>query len=142
MASDSDFESIWNTYTTFAKPEKLSNRCTLAKKFYKWALPLVGEALENPTTISINQTKLQLINRLMAFRAVASRAHRFNMNPTSNHICLWHVFEQLFEQLEIAELELTPPQFFVPMQTPTLPPPPPTPSYDGILLGEALGEEY
>jgi hypothetical protein len=139
MSQDISFEVIWNNYHNVLKKNHQPKRCPLAQQFFDLINPMCQEAIQSGSTIRINQVKLQTQDSYFNYRAIAPQNHRFNMNPRSNHICLFHVYEQIIEQLRLAELKLCPPQLYIPEPPPPpppLPPPPPPPQIGGIFLEE------
>jgi hypothetical protein len=132
MSTRAFFESLWSEPLT--AEEELPSLFRFAAAFQPWAETLITSTLRQPTTVSINQAKILLVDKYFEWRSVAPRGHRDKMNITG-HVCIWHVFEAAYNRLREAEITLTPPLLFVP-SPPALPAPVQPPQIAGIFLGE------
>jgi hypothetical protein len=127
MDIDPRFDTVWNRAGDFEVPKDVIEWCPFARKFAEWAASLI-ETSKEPELVSVNQAKVMLIDKYFEWRSYVPKSHR-NRVGSSGHRCIYHVFEQDYEQLKILELSLTPPLLFLP------PPPPPPPQIAGIFLG-------
>ena len=125
------FEKMWHQFDDFEVPKVPANFCRFAKQFSDWADDLL-KVTERPSIVAINQSKILLLDRFMDWLRAVPPSHR-RIADTSHHTCIWHVFQQAYERLKVAELSLTPPMLFLP---PAPPPPPPPPQIAGIFMGE------
>lgn len=115
--------------------EPYINYCTPARVFKQWTLEMLAEYLSRtPTPIQLAQAKVLLVDRYFEWRATVSKSHR-NRVGENGHVCIFHVFEQAYQQIRMVQLTVTPPQLMVPA-----PPVKPPTQIQGITLGEVLGE--
>jgi hypothetical protein len=87
--------------------------CGHARDFAAWIEENIQAVLKYPTPISLNQSKLRLLDRYFDYRAAVTKAHRDCIGER-NHLCIFHIFERAFQQLRLCELKLTPPLLFIP----------------------------
>ena len=116
--------------------EQRSTLCTSAQGFSEWTEQLCKRIAQNPTTITINQSKVSLLDKYMQEKSFASARHR---NYTGKaHICIYHVFETAYATLRKLESALSPPLLFLPPPPAPLPAPPAPPvvRLSGLFLGE------
>lgn len=125
--------SIWGE-----KPKSNKMYCHDAGHFDDFAEVLRHAAYEDtalPGTaglVSVNQKKLQLLDKYFEYRNFVSKSHRDYRG--NHHICLWHVFEEYYNKLKVIELSITPPMLYIPLPPP---PPLPPPQIGGIIFGES-----
>ncbi len=138
------FSDIWGSVTARRK-EIIPNRCVYARKLSDWVELHCTEAQSTSSLVVIAQTMLLLQKMYFQIRAITPLQHR-NLNTTdADHICLFEVYEKEYEKLLDNELNLSPPQLFIPAAPPVLPPPPPPPEpkqelFNGLLLGEVFDD--
>lgn len=118
--------------------EEPDAHCSYACVFQEWTEELASQLLVQATIVSINQAKVLLLDQYQKWRDSVPKAHQ---SYTGNrHICIFHVFDDFYKRLRMAELSLQPPMLFLPE--------PPTPAsldtrplFDtsrGLYLGELV----
>lgn len=114
-----------------------TNHCKYAQVFEQWAVDLLREYVRRePNMVSFAQAKVHLIDRYFEWRVAVPKSHR-NRIGEGGHTCIFHVFEQAYHQIKMAELILAPSVVVV-----SPPPAPPAlPQVAGIYLGEVIGDE-
>ncbi len=138
------FEGLWHRHEhEFELPpteEEQPTLCVYARKFNTWAEELCAGAIQTPSIVSINQSKVLLLDKYMEWRNFVPKRHR--LYTGNAHFCIFHVFESIYDRLKVVELSLTPPMLFLP-EPPQPPPtfaPPSPPQIAGVFIGE-LDEE-
>ncbi len=116
------FDNYWRQQQEFqfTKPQVKEDHCIYAQHFAAWADALYQEETQAPTHIGINQKMLLLMKKYFEWRAVVPKAHRDRVGERS-HVCIFHIFERMFNRLKVLELSLAPPMLFLP-PPPQLPP--------------------
>ena len=127
MELNPSFGTIWNRVDEFEVPREIIEWCPYARKFAEWAASLIQTSTQGDL-VRVNQAKILLVDKYFEFRSYVPKSHR-NRIGSGGHRCIYHVFEQAYENLRLLELSLTPPMLFLP------PPPPPPPQIAGIFLG-------
>lgn len=139
------FQGLWNQHE-FELPQIESEKeegplyCVYARKFSLWAEELCVGVINNPTgatVVSINQSKVLLVDKYMEWRSFVPKRHR--LYTGNQHVCIFHVFETAYDRLKVVELSLTPPMLFLPAPPPqplAPPPSPPPPQIAGVFIGE------
>ena len=135
------FDELWNQPRTFQleEAEEEDPYCPYAREFQLWADELSLRLHRYVTSVSINQAKVLLLDKYMAWRESVPKTHQNYIG--AQHICLFEVFDQTYRKLRAAELVLTPPVLFEPPREIVRiepPPPPPTPQIHGIVIGEPV----
>lgn len=147
MTWDHSFEARWERYKSVEfisregrrrRPvslfEECRSVCEYAEAFLEWAEGELADALRDPDVVTINQAKLQLQDKYFSWLEVLpKRDHRQRTTTRPGHICVVHVYEEVYHLLRNAELSLTPPPLYIP---PPPPPPPAPPQIAGIFIGE------
>lgn len=133
------FEGLWHghEFELPIQPEGGANEptlCVYARKFSQWAEELCVGATTHPTLVSINQSKVLLLDKYMEWRSFTPKRHRTYTGTA--HTCIFHVFASAYDRLKVVELSLTPPMLFLPSLPPPQPPPPPPPQIAGVFIGE------
>ena len=90
------------------------------------------------TVVSINQAKIQLVDKFFEWYRYVPRNHKLRMG-SSGHTCIFQVFENGYQRLKVIELSITPPLLFLPVNASVIVPP--VPRIAGIFLGEDLDED-
>jgi hypothetical protein len=124
----SSFDALWNRWRGFTFPAQPPDLCPSAQQFAVWAEGLCNTVEQERDIVSVNQSKVLLLDRYFAYRSSVPNAHK-NRIGAVGHFCIFHVFELAYNRLRIVELSITPPLLFLP------PPPPPPPQILGIGLG-------
>ncbi len=149
MSVDTSFRGLWHRNDNdFELPTQSGQEgpslCVYARKFSGWAEELCAGATEDHTLIGINQAKVQLLDKFFEWRTFAPKRHRnytaSNANGPTGHICIFHVFQAVYERLKVLELSLTPPMLFLPTPPPPPASPPPPPQIAGVFIGELEDE--
>jgi hypothetical protein len=141
--------------------------CLLAQKLKDFTDKVCTEAIQNPSHVLLNQTKIKVLDLYFTLYLSAPVQHRTvgvthnirksnntssNRNGPANgpkansgskstrHVCLFEVFIDAVNALRECELTLSPPQLYLP--TPPPPPLPPAPPRElpGVFLGELEDE--
>lgn len=112
----------WNPHSDFEfrPPDKEPKMCVHAQDFAAWITENIHPLLKYPNPISINQSKLRILDRYFDYRAAVPKAHRDCISDRS-HVCIFHTFERAFQELRLCELKLLPPLLFIP-PAPSAPP--------------------
>ncbi len=137
MTTDSVIDAVTREFVDFCleeaedtRAESQANYCAYAQVFQRWADGMLEEYVRaNPTPIRLAQAKVLLIDRFFEWRASVPKSHR-NRIGENGHVCLFQVFDQVFQQIKLAQLTVTPPLLF-------LPPSPPQPLLQSTILGLA-----
>lgn len=87
--------------------------CKYGKEMDKWALETFDSVLKYPDVISINQSKLRLLDRYFDYYASIPKAHK-ECTGERSHLCIYHVFRHYYNQLKLCELRINPPLLFIP----------------------------
>lgn len=139
MTRDHWFDDRWDRYTSteFLKLEREQDDgyCSYARKLSAWVATLPSITNRKPDIITINQDKVQLLDKFFEWYAYVPKSHREKAGRRCGHTCIFQVFVDAYHTLKVAELSLTPPLLFLPKE----PPPPPLPSppqIAGIFLGD------
>ena len=90
-------ENIWHSFDDFEIPEDRPEYCRFAEEFATWSDELLNET-KMSNQISINQAKVQLLDKYFDFFAVVPKIHRHCIG-TRSHICIFHVFKLVGDQL-------------------------------------------
>ena len=135
------FEERWQRYTevSFTDPERRPpvsllegyRLCPYARSFLEWAEELVTQAMSKRDTVGVNQAKLRLLDKYFDWRTEVPQAHRNRTGSYNGHVCIFHVFEEAYRVLRVAELSLTPSPLYIPA-----PRPPREVIYTPLILGE------
>lgn len=138
------FEGQWHRHEfelpqggTGSGEDAAPNYCVYSLKFNDWAQELCVGATKDPSVVTINQSKVLLVDKYMEWRSFVPKRHRSYTSP--NHTCIFHVFETAYNRLKVVELSLTPPMLFLPLPPLPAPPPPlppPPPQIAGVFIGE------
>ena len=128
-----EFDSLWRRHDNFAFSERTAKTCRYAELFAQWCRELLTAATGNASVISINQSKVLLVDKYFEWRNSVPKSHRNYLGSEGGHVCIFQVFDSAYRQLRAVELALTPPLLFLPAPPP---PPPPPPQIAGIFLGE------
>src|SRR5512139_544207 len=133
MDPETRFDTVWRRFANLEFEVRAPQiaHCPYAQTFSEWVEELLQVTLD-PNIVTINQAKVQLVDKFFEWRRFVPRSHRRHLGETG-HICVYQVFVSAYERLKVVELSLTPPMLFIP--PPPLPPPPP-PQIAGIFLGE------
>lgn len=132
-------EDIWHSFDDFEVPEDRPQPCRHAEEFALWADELL-ERTDMSNQISVNQAKVQLLDKYFDFFALVPKSHRYCVG-TRSHICIFHVFKLVGDLLQAAELKLHKPELFKRLKQVSMTPARPIPHYNGIILGEVLDGE-
>src|SRR5689334_9338957 len=118
-------EELWGEFS----PQPTSLSCSYARHFAAWAQQLCADTEtrarqpEPAGIIAINQAYVLLLNQYFHYRYVVPKRHR-NCVRSTDHICIFAVFESTFQRLKALELALNPPVLYEPEPPPPPPPPP------------------
>ena len=128
------FHKIWDQVEPFQleepSPKEImqARMCGYAREFYdwveEWILPIEGNL------IAINQAKVILLDKYMEWRSFVPKLH-VEYTSERGHTCIFHIFIQASEFLQVAELRIRKPMLFIP---PPPPPQPPGPKLDGPMI--------
>jgi len=132
MNLETRFDTLWNRFDDFELPEQQNTLCAYAHQFSQWVSALLTDATTKPNLVTINQAKLQLLDKYFEWRAYVPKPHRERTGGRSGHTCIFHVFVDAYQTLKVTELSLTPPLLFLPEPAP----PPLPPQIAGIFIGE------
>lgn len=140
------FEGLWHrhdseygaSHSTTSSEGEGPTYCVYAGKFNAWAQELCVGATQSPSVVSINQSKVLLVDKYMEWRSFVPKRHRAYTGNT--HVCIFHIFEIAYDRLKVVELSLTPPMLFLPTPPPPLPSLPPPPQIAGVFIGELEDE--
>ena len=138
MSSQLPFAELWDHQEFHLPEEEQVTSCLAAGKFGEWCEPLINEAIRQKNPIALNRAKIHLLDRYFDWRGTVTKSHR-ELVGDENHICIWHIFEQAYQQIRAAELVLTPPQLFVPEPAPAPQAPMVIKEPPGIYIGEIIG---
>ena len=130
MNLDASFHVLWHHYDDLEFSGQQPDHCSFAEQFAPWAEELLDRVTDNPGVVSVNQSKVLLLDKYFEWRAVVPKPHRYHLGRGKGHVCIFQVFETAYERLKVLELSLTPPLLFLPG------PPPPRPQIAGIFIGE------
>lgn len=139
--TDELFSSIWRRQQEAEFEPPPDTRCSYARRFADWAAEVCHDALQRQDLIALNQAKVLLLDKYFEWRAFVPKNHRYRMTETG-HICIFHIFEEAYRQIKLAELTLSPPKLIEPPPAPlpALPPPvpqiPPPPLFDDICIDD------
>lgn len=132
MNFDERFLSNWNRIQDLEIPEEPEDTiCIYALKFQDWTSGLL-KVLKNPDPISINQTKILLSDKYFEWKRFVPQSHRQRLG-IHGHTCIYQIYENAYEKLQIVELSLTPPKIYIPVIPPPQPKPP---NIAGLFIGE------
>lgn len=107
------FDELWNEPRRFILPETEEDPyCPYAREFKAWIEDLEVSLRAKATVVTINQAKILVLDKYMAWREAVPRDHQRYTGP--DHCCIYHVFEEMYQKLKAAELALTPPMLFLP----------------------------
>jgi len=124
------FETLWHRHDDFQFGEPEPNLCPYAQRFSTWAEELLTGLAGERNVVSVNQSKVLLLDKYFEWRSAVPKSHRYHLGRANGHVCIFHVFETAYERLKVLELSLTPPLLFLPA------PPPPPPQIAGIFIGQ------
>lgn len=96
--------------------------CAWASELSEFCEQLIATLDETSPPVKFRQAKYLLSERYMEFRAKAPRNHRDNLG-SKKHVCLYHVFIQVYEYITKVQLTAIPPQ----IEVKHVPAPPPVP---------------
>ncbi len=133
MEFEDSFEGLWRQIRDMELPEEKPRICIFAQGFSLWLDQLFLD-IKEPSIVSVNQAKVQLIDKFFEWFRYVPRSHQLR-HGVRGHTCIFQVFEAGYRRLKVVELNLTPPMLFLPPNPPMIPPPP---RIAGIFLGEDL----
>lgn len=135
-----ELDDIWRTQD-FELPDPPEDLCPFAERFQTWWQEIYTEATQQPTDISINQAKVQLVDRYWQWYATAPKAHQNIIGNRDGHTCIFQIFQRAYASLRA--VELSQPEFIRLFE-----PPPPAPVINlkrvvqpqiaGLFVGEEL----
>ncbi len=133
MAGDS-FEGIWNDppFVVSVSADPSSDACVFAVQLQAWIDATFERSLDALDLVSINHSKLFLLDRFFQFRASLPRRHRPSSGGRNGHTCIFEVFEAAYNHLRVLELSLAPP----PIVTVRPRKPQPRNRLDALIIGD------
>lgn len=88
------------------------NYCDYARSFAQWAADMVRSYVNEGDPLRLAQAKILLLDKYFEFRSYAPKSHK-DRTSEKGHICLYHVFAEVYRKIRIKELTLAPPKIFV-----------------------------
>jgi hypothetical protein len=137
MAHDPNSKSTWNRFPNFGRdePEELpEKRCVEADHFSAWGETLCLEVEQKRDVVAIRQGQLLLLHKFFEWHNALDKHHR-NRSGKKRHVCVFEIFERLYQRIQRVQLCLEP------MITIYPPAPPLAPAQQVVEIGAVtLGE--
>ena len=126
MEPEVNYRGLWSKRQAFEFSElpEPTDLCEYAQQFKDWFDELLASEAET-TLPFIHQVSVFLMKRYFQWRKHVPKNHR-NLVGDRGHTCIFHIFEQSYEQLAVLELSMTPKTQFFPQD----------PMLGGIFLGD------
>jgi len=94
------------------RADPYDNHCEYARAFAQWAVEMVHSYVHDGEPLRLAQAKILLVDKYFEFHSYAPKSHK-DRTSEKGHICLYHVFVEVYRKIRMKELTLAPPKIFI-----------------------------